>query len=263
MTQLVDGASGIVEYLIDAAAGRAGPSAADRAAGIAALGPVIAAVGNPVEIELYIERIAQRFSISDLRVVKEQLRQGVRTGAKGHPTPAATSGSTATQPTQLGSTTKVASAQERVKLPQLPSELLGALLDKPELFRSQYAENLKELLTVAELQAIFSAAAAQVAERGTLDAPRLLAKLAGNSALAWLQERLSVETYSDDAEAEQVLRRGIPFLAKQNIEGELPRLAQRIQLARQRGDESEAIALTRQRHELAMHAHQLVKGVKR
>jgi hypothetical protein len=136
-------------------------------------------------------------------------------------------------------------------------------LDKPELFRSQHAENVKELLTVGELQSIFSAAAAQVAERGTLDSPRLLAQLAGNAGLDWLHERLSVEAYSTEAEAEEVLRRGIPFLAKQNIERELPQLAQKIQNARQRGDEQEAIALTRQRHELAMHAHQLVKGVKR
>jgi DNA primase len=263
LTQLVDGASGIVEHLIDAAAERAGPSAAERAAAIAALGPVVAAVGNPVEIELYIERIAQRFSISDLRVVKEQLRQGVRSGGVVRPIREGANGAEPAHAGESRATTKVASAQGRVKLPQLQSELVGALLDKPALFGSEYAENLKELLTVAELQAIFTAAAAQVADRGTLDAPRLLAQLAGNQALAWLQERLSVETYSDDAQAEQVLRRGIPFLAKQNIESELPRLAQRIQLARQRGDESEAIALTRQRHELAMHAHQLVKGVKR
>src|SRR5215510_8342553 len=51
VTLLFDGASGIVEYLIDDAASRAGPSAADRAAAIAGLGPVLAAVGNPVEIE--------------------------------------------------------------------------------------------------------------------------------------------------------------------------------------------------------------------
>jgi hypothetical protein len=159
----------------------------------------------------------------------------------------------------------VAPGTGRVKLPQLQSDLVGAFLDKPELFRSHYAENVKELLTVGELQSIFSAAAAQVAEASPakLDAPRLLADLAGNAAIDWLRERLSVEAYSDDAQAEEVLRRGIPFLAKQNIERELPQLAQRIQLARQRGDETEAITLTRQRHELAMHAHQLVKGVKR
>lgn len=252
LTRLVDGAVGIVEFLIDAAADRVGPSAAERAAAIGALGPVLAAVGNPVEIELYVQRIAQRFSIGEMRVVREQLRQGVHSAARAQP--------------QRGVTTKVAPSPGRVKLPQLQSDLLGALLDKPELFGSQHAENVKELLTAGDLQSIFSAAAAQFAEHGTLDAPRLLARLAGTGreALDWLQERLSVEAYATEAQAEEVLRRGIPFLAKQNIEQhELPQLARRIQNARQRGDEQEAIALTRQRHELAMHAHQLVKGVKR
>jgi len=253
LQRVVDGASGIVEYLIDAAAERVGTSAAERAEAVGSLGPILMAVGNPVEIELYIQRIAQRFSITDPRVVREQLRRGVHSGAKQ-----------ADKRRGEGPlTTMVAPSSGRVKLPQLQSELLGALLDKPALFRSPYAANLKELLTVAELQSIFSAAAAQFEERGTLDAPRLLGQLAGNTATDWLQERLSVEAYSDDAQAEEVLRTRIPFLAKQNIESELPLLAQRIQLARQRGDETEATTLTRQRDERAKQAHQLVKGVKR
>ncbi|HET8932885.1 MAG TPA: DNA primase [Polyangiales bacterium] len=246
---LVDSAPGIVEYLIDSTAESVGNSAAERANAIASLGPVVAAVGNPVEVELYIQRIARRFSISELRVVKDQLRQGVQA---------------ARQPQRQTSTaTKLAPRPGRVKLPELQSGLLGAFLDKPALFRSQYAENLKELLTVEELQSIFSAAAAQFADRGTLDAPRLLAQLAGNPALDWLKERLSVEMFADDARAEEELRSGIPLLAKQNIESELPRLAQRAQLAWQRGDEMEARTLTRQHLELSKHASQLVKGVKR
>jgi DNA primase len=254
LRRVVDSAPGIVEYLIDAAAENKGISAADQANAIAGLGPVIAAVGNPVEIELYIQRIARRFGINHgdevgLRVVKEQLRQGVQA---------------ARQPQrQSSTTTKVAPAPRRVKLPELQSGLLGAFLDKPALFRSQYAENLKELLTVEELQSIFSAAAAQYAERGNLDAPRLLADLAGNPALDWLKERLSVEMFADDARAEEVLRSGIPLLAQRNIERELPELANRATLARQRGDEMEALTLTRQHITLFKHASQLVKGVKR
>jgi DNA primase len=252
LRRLVDGSSGLVEFLIDSAAERAGAGAAERAAAIAKLGPVVAGVANSVEVELYVQRIAQRFAITDQRAVKNQLRQGVSNTAK----PA----------DPVRPRTTVAQRAPRVKLPELQSDLLGALLDKPGLFGSQYAENVKELLTVSELQAIFSAAAVQVAEHGALSAPRLLAQLvelAGHPALDWLQERLSLEAYSDEAQAEEVLRRGIPFLAKQNIERELPELAQRIQIARQRGDETEAISLTRQRHELAKHAHQMVKGVKR
>ena len=252
LRRLVDGASGLVEFLIDSAAERAGAGAADRAAAIAKLGPILANIPNPVEVELYVQRIARRFAIQDQRVVKDQLRQGVSGTVKSAD--------------QVRPRTTVAQAVPRVKLPKLQSELLGALLDKPGLFSSQYAENVKELLTVSELRAIFSAAAVQVAEHGELSAPRLLAQLvelAGHPALDWLQERLSLEAFSDDAQAEEVLRRGIPFLAKQNIERELQELAQRVQIARQRGDETEAISLTRQRHELAKHAHQLVKGVKR
>jgi DNA primase len=249
LKQVIDSASGLVEFLIDSAAERAGPSAADRAAAIAKLGPILVTVANPVEVELYVQRIAQRFSIADHRVLKDQLRQGVHSATR------------AAQPVRAR--TPVALRPGRVKLPELQSELLGALLDKPALFGSKYAENVKELLTVSELQSIFSAAAVQFGERGALDASRLLAQLEGNAAIDWLQERLSLEAYSDDAGAEEVLRRGIPFLAKQNIERELQQLAQHIQLARQRGDEAEAITLTRQRHELAKHAHQLVKGVKR
>lgn len=154
-------------------------------------------------------------------------------------------------------------AADAVKLPQLQSELLGAFLDKPGLFGSEYAARLEELLTVAELQDIFSAAATQVAERETLDAPRLLAQLAGNAATAWLHERLSVESYDDEACAREVLRRGMPLLEKQNIERALPRFGELIQLARQRGDEAEADALTKRRDDLAKHAHQLVRSVKR
>jgi hypothetical protein len=43
------------------------------------------------------------------------------------------------------------------------------------------------------------------------------------------------------------LRKGIPLLQKHHIERERAELAERIQQARQHGDESLAIALTRQR----------------
>jgi DNA primase len=244
LRRLLDGAVGLMEYLIDQAAEAAGPGAAARAAAIESLGPVVAACGNPVEIELYIERIAQRFSLTDLRVVKEQLRRGVRAARPDARVDAR----------RPVSETKVAVSKERVKLPQLALQqtLLGALLDKPELFRSAHAQHLKELLTAEDLQAIFSAAAAQVEDTGALDATKLLldlplSELPGSEAADWLRERLSVETYSDHARAEEVLRKGIPLLEKHRIERDRAELATRIQLARQHGDETLAVALTRER----------------
>jgi hypothetical protein len=102
-------------------------------------------------------------------------------------------------------------------------------------------------LTAEDLRAIFSAAAAQIEELGVLDAQRLVTEVPGNEAATWLREQLSVETYSDHARAEEVLRKGIPLLHKHHVERERAELAERIQQARQRGDESLAIALTKQR----------------
>jgi DNA primase len=243
MQRLIENAHGIVEYLIDAAAAAAGPDAEARAVAIQALGPILVSAGNPVEIELYIQRIAQRFSLTDLRVVKEQLRRGVR-GAR--PTQSPGSRSSAVNPVVE---TKVAVRQGRVKLPELAlqRDLLGALLDKPELFRSDYSQRLRELLTAEDLQAIFSAAAAQIEGFGAINASALVTDVQGNEAAAWLLEQLSVETYPSQARAEEVLRKGIPLLQKHYVERERAELAERIQQARQHGDESLAIALTRQR----------------
>lgn len=265
--RLVDSARGIVEYLIDTAAEQAGAVAGERAAAIASLGPVIAAAGNPVEIELYIERVAQRFSITDPRVVREQLRRGVRAARPG-------SGSRNGPVAPLASTdqSRLAVRHESVKLPPLESELLGALLDKPELFSSVYAENLQELLTAEELRSIFSAAAAQLAQRGAHDAPlgldasRLLKELEGAvspNAVEWLHERFSVETYESRAAAEEMLKRGVPLLSKQKIEAERLDLAVRIRSAREQGNEELAISLTKKWDALARNAHELVKGPKR
>jgi DNA primase len=264
LTRLVEDAIGIVEYVIDGAAAAAGPDAESRATAIQSLGPLLMAVGNPVEIELYIQRIAQRFALTDLGVVKEQLRRGVRgartTRPSNSPVERSASGNRAAE-------TKVASRQERVKLPELAlqRDLLGALLDKPELFRSDYAQRLRELLTAEDLQAIFSAAAAHIEEFGAIDASRLVTDVQGqgNEAAAglrdWLREQLSVETYPDQARAEEFLRSGIPLLAKRKIERERVELAERIQQAHQHGDVDLAIALTKQRDAML----QTVKGLKR
>jgi len=167
--------------------------------------------------------------------VKQQLRRGVHAASGTTPNPAPE--------------TKLAAREDRVKLPELAlqRDLLGALLDKPELFRSDHSQHLRELLTAEDLRAIFSAAAAQIEELGALDAQRLVSEVPGNEAATWLREQLSVETYPDQARAEEVLRKGIPLLHKHHVERERAELAERIQQARQRGEESLAIALTKQR----------------
>lgn len=251
---LIDGAPGIVEALIDAAAEGAGSGAAERAEAIQALGPVLKAVDNPVEIELYIERVARRFGIADQRAVRQQLRRGVlATRGRG------TSRERANAPPPE----RRVEQPTPVKLPKLQAELVGLLLDVPELFCSEDGKKLAELLTSPELQCIFRSAAELVQKNGVLDGSALLSDVSEGGALSWLSERLAVETYGEKSEAEDVLRRGIPLLAKRNIERELPLLAQQISQARREGDEAKAVSLTRQRDELAQSASRLIRGLQR
>ena len=245
---LVDRSPGVVEHLIDSAADHAGADAASRANAIERLGPTLASVGNPVEIELYIERVAQRFAMRDLGAVKAQLRRGVRATRQGP---------------QNREKSALAHSSQRVKLPKLQTELLGALLDKPELFATSHADNLQGLLTDPSLRAVYDATADLVRKDGVLDASRLLSSVEGNLAEPWLKERLAVEAYTTKAEAEDVLRSGVPLLAKRNIESELPALARQIGEARRDGDDERAVMLTKQRDDLALTAHSLINGPER
>ncbi|MDD9946930.1 MAG: DNA primase [Myxococcales bacterium] len=247
ISELLDQAPGIVEYLIDSAVIGA-HGASERARAVEGLGPVLAAVSNPVEIQLYIQRVGQRFEISDLGAVKRQLRKGALASRRRRTENAPDSG--------------VVRPPEHVKLPKLQAELVGLLLDQPELFQSAEAKNLEELLTSPELQCIFRSAAELVRENTVVDASALLSRVesGGGSerASVWLRERLSVDTYQDKGEAQSLLSRGVERLAIENIQRELPRLAQEISLARRSGDDDLAVRLTRQRDELALSAHRLV-----
>jgi hypothetical protein len=114
------------------------------------------------------------------------------------------------------------------------------------------------------LQSILSAAAQLHRERGVVDAAALRAAVGGeNAATPWLEERLAILKYDDQDEAAQVLRDGIPRLARQNIEGALPGMMKRILEARRRGDDAQADALTRQRDELYVSSKRLMQVTKR
>ena len=77
LQSLMDNAPGMVEHVIDFAAEQcAGRDAGQRAQAIQELAPVLAAATNPVERDIYVERLAQRFGVRDLDILKEQLKRG-------------------------------------------------------------------------------------------------------------------------------------------------------------------------------------------
>jgi DNA primase len=246
LDRLLAGAQGIVEHLIDTAAEQAGSSAAERAAVVETLVPVLRAVSSAVEMELLVERVAQRLGLADTSSVRRQLQRGT-----GQDRPA----SAASTPPNSA----LAQTPDYVRLPRLQTELLGVLLDRPALFATQYATQLEGLLTSPELLGVLRAAAVTVQESGALDLSALFSALEDSPALPWLRERLALQLYRDRGDAEQVLENGIPLLAKRNLERELPRLGQEISKARRSGDDERAVLLTKQRDELRRSAHGLLR----
>lgn len=236
LRELIASARPIVAHLIDAAAAEAGDDPAARAAAIESLGPVLQALQNPVEAQLWIERIAREFGV-DVQAARRQLVKGIRQAPR--------------RPTQ-GSPPAPAPrppSPSPVILPDLEKDVVGAMLDHPPLLRSSDAAMLDALLTSDDLRAILHDAARMVGSRGVVDASALLASVEEGPARTWLEERLSVQTF-DAAGAESFLRTALPHLRKRRIERELRALAPLIKQALLAGDSERATELMRRRDEL-------------
>jgi len=248
MSRLLADAQGIVEHLIDDAAEAAGSSAADRARAMEGLAPILSAVSNAVELELYVERAARRFGLADGTAVRRLLRaHGAQAAQQGRV-------SRPGEGTSGAARTPLAPAKDRVKLPQLETELLGALLDRPSLLASDYAEQLRGLLTTPELATVCRAAQAALQENGELELSALLSALENNPALPWVRERLALAPTREGHDAEDLLQKGLPRLSKQNVERAQRALKDQIIEARRAGDEARALELTKQRDELGRSA---------
>jgi DNA primase len=247
LRELLAGAQGIVEFLIDAAAERGGASASESAAAVQSLAPVLESVASPVEMELYLQRVAQRFGMPDTSAVRRQLRSAASQRSAARPDAGKAADNSA-----------LARAPGYVRLPSLQRELLGVLLDRPALFASPYAGQLEGHLS-PELRDVFHVAAAAVQESGALDATALVSALSSNAELPWLKERLSIETFRDRDDAEEVLEKGLRSLAKQDLDHQSRRLAQEINQAWRNGDSVRARELTKQRDELRRSASGLLR----
>lgn len=234
LRNMVGGARPIVEHLIESAALEAGADPGARAAGVEALGPVLAAIANPVERGLWVERVAQSFGVSDLESVRRQLRKGVRSSSGPRPKSAPTTPAVRPAPAVY---------------PEIEKDVVGAILDHPALLSSSDAVMIDTLLTSDDLRGILRNAARMVGSRGAVDAPALLASMGEGPARTWLEERLSVQTF-DAAGAESFLRTAMPHLRKRRIERELRSLMPLIKQALLVGDSERATELMRRRDEL-------------
>lgn len=266
LKQLVATAPTMLDHLIDAGASEAGSDPGARAQAIEALGPILATVESPVEIGLYIERVAQAFQIADLEAVRQQLRRGVRAARAGErprrdprrderaaPTPSSDPRTDAAAPADAptGSDGQprrhLPAAKDLSQIPGVERDLVGCLLDQPQAFDSATVEKIPELLTSREMEAIFRAALRQASVHGTVVASSLLEALEEDGlthgpARRWLEERLAIQTF-DAASAQSFLETAMPLLRKQQIEREQRELMRRIQEALREGNQELAAEL--------------------
>ncbi len=235
----VTNAPTIIEYLIDDAAARVEPNPRAKAEAVSKLGPVLAAVESPIERGLYVERVARKFDIRDLALVRRELRRGLGRGNERRPT----SRDAVQQDIAPG-------------VSELQSKLISVLIDQPSLLHEADLQRFPSLLTNKDLRAIFETILRMVDNQGSLDVTALLGELQDNQLRPWLEEQLAVQRHSLE-EARQIVCDGVLLLEQRNIERELPLLQQRIVEARRVGDDTLAAGLTQEFVELSRSAHKL------
>jgi dihydrodipicolinate synthase/N-acetylneuraminate lyase len=108
---------------------------------------------------------------------------------------------------------------------------------------------VQELLTSNDLRAILALTARWAGSRG-VDASTLLGELAESPARTWLERRLAVQHFEDEASARRFVERAVPLLERERVKSENRRLRRELLEARRAGDEERAEALMRQMTEL-------------
>ncbi len=234
--QLCAAAPPIVDHLIESAAGEAGSDPAARARAVEELGPVLARIESQVERGLYVERVAQAFQIADFAAVRRALNKGVR------------------QPTSRERNTQNAKASEEPRpvapsvLPAIEKDVVGALLDCPVLFGGDGGERFVAVMTSPELRSVVRAAARMVEDRGSIDAPLLMAG-AGEGVQEWLGKRLARPEH-DLASAQRTLSDSMKHMVSTNRTQRLDELRREIIVAHRNGETDRALALTNEREAL-------------
>lgn len=228
----------IVDHLIESAAGDAGSDPAARASAIEGLGPVLSRIESPVERGLYVERVAQAFQVADLNAVRRALSKGARQPTQGH----------RERNTQQAKASELAPPARPLVLPPIEKDVVGALLDCPVLFGGDGGERFVELMTSPELRSLVRAAARMVEDRGSVDAPLLLAG-AAEGVRDWLGGRLARQEH-DLAAGQAFLTNALARLRAEAVARRRGELEREIKDALRSGDVDRATALMRERDQL-------------
>lgn len=242
LTAQMEHARSIVDHLIELAAADAGSEPTAKSRAIASLHGVIRNIESPIEAQLYIERIARRFGVNDIQLVKRELRRASRGEIFERSAPARQD-----ERAHVGPPYKPAAIE---------ADLIGLLLDHPSLCEDSDASRLDELLTDDGLRSILSSIRTMRMSSGAIDGAALLESIEDSRVALWLKRRLAV-SLTPQKGAEERLRVGILRLAKQQLEAQLQSLRLEIAKAREAANHELADQLIQTRALIASQVTQL------
>lgn len=254
LRERVDNAPSVVDHLIDDGARRTAGDPPAKAEAIERLGPILAALDSPVEMRLYMERVAQRFEVRDLEAVKRQLRRGVQRSRNTSTRRQIARGNDSRHFKAENEPKMAQKTRRRAPPDPMAQELVGVFLDLPELTQTPEAERFGELLTDPDLRAIFDSTLRQMGAVGKLEAASLSSEVEDNKVRTWLEGRLVQPVYTELRDGERVLRAGLPRLEVRKLTQAASQLGRLALDARSQGDDSRADELTQQMRQLQKRA---------
>ncbi|MFO8073536.1 MAG: DNA primase [Polyangia bacterium] len=222
---------GLLDEIIDASAARSDGTAQDAARRIARLKPLLEAVRDSMERDVYRQRIAEAFRV-DPRTVFRHLR-----GAAAVETPAGRRSRSGDLPGR---------SEER--------ELVGLLLDRPELAEPAASSGMVPMITTRSLRRIAEELVLRRRRKDSLLAD-LVAELDDEPASRWLAERALQVLYEDGAVARRALDEIGGRLSRHHLSRKIKDIDVEIREAHSAKQEDRALDLMRQKAEIQKELH--------
>ncbi|MDD5308567.1 MAG: toprim domain-containing protein, partial [Deltaproteobacteria bacterium] len=214
------GREGLLDHIISESARSSDGTAQDKARRIAALASLLDAVRSPKERDFYQLHVATAFKL-DIPMVFRHLRAGP------------------------GSADVVREEPQAGHLPGTLAEreLVGLLIDRPELFDQALAEGTLGLVTSADMRGLVDELTRRYRRKETLFGD-FVADAAGGPALDWLARRAMTTLFSDSETAERALSDITAELRRRHLCDRISEINEQIEKADASGDDDRVLELS-------------------
>lgn len=217
---LVDGAVGLVEHLIDAAARASGEGERDRAVGIRSLEPVLSNVRDALERQLYVKRIARAFKVPE-ELVSRTLR--------------------GTRPDEESDRAPVRSGRRK----RAEVVFVGALIDQPELVKEVQIGGVKDLVKDPLVTWLLDRLPDVAQGRTRIE--DLVNEAPDENLTRWVSGRIASPEYTDIDVARKAMDDSLSKLRTFAEKAEAKQVLEEVEHAEHEGDHERAARLSQER----------------